>query len=144
MTMTRSLCCSLLLLLSSTVARATTVIVDREVSPSLSVTATSFGADPKTNRAWVVVDFVEQDGEEEPIHSERMAVNGLTYDAATRTIRLDDGGRQVTCAEQKKLLFVNYFRATSACPIRVKGSRETKDDGLDSVAKQHLVIELAP
>jgi hypothetical protein len=144
MSITRSLCCSLLLLLPSVAAHAKTLVVDREVPPLVSVAGTSFAADPTLHRAWLVVDFLEHGGEEEQVYSQTVPVDGLTYDAATRTIRLQDGEREVTCAVGKKLLWATYFRATSACPVRVQQSLEKKADGIGPVVKAHFVIAVGP
>jgi hypothetical protein len=144
MNITRSLCGSLLLLLSSVAANAKTLVVDREVPPSVSVAGTSFAADPTLHRAWLVVDFLEHGGEEEQVYSQTVPVAGLTYDPATRTIRLQDGEREVTCAVGKRLLWATYYRATSACPIRVQQTLERNDDGLGQVVKAHFVIEVGP
>lgn len=114
--------------LSSPAAHAKTIVVEREVPTAESVGGATFDAALSATgqaRAWIVVDFVEEDH----IDSERIAVPGLTYDAATRTIHLQDGdGQDVTCAVGKRLLWATRFRATSDCPIQVRKAPEARGD----------------
>ena len=118
----RFVCLALLLFLSSLAAHATTVAVERDVPPTVSVAGASFDADHGRGQAWIVVDFVEHGGEDEQVYSERVPVPGLTYDAATRTIHLQDGDRDVTCAVGRRLLWAISFKPTSDCPIHVQRS----------------------
>jgi hypothetical protein len=127
MNITRFVCLALLLSLPSlTAAHATTVAVERDVPPTVSVAGASFDADRGRGQAWVVVDFVEHGGEEEQVYSERVPVPGLTYDAATRTIHLQDGDRDVTCAVGRRLLWATSFKPTSDCPLHVQQSPQAK------------------
>src|SRR5260370_41580922 len=102
----RFTCLALLLSLPGLpAARATTVAVERDVPPTVSVAGASFDADRGRGQAWIVVDFVEHGGEEEQVYSERVPVPGLAYDAATRTIHLQDGDRGVPSAAGERLLW---------------------------------------
>ena len=141
MSLTRVFCLTSLLSLSSLAAHAATVVIDREV-PSMSVVGASFDADLSRGSAWVVVDFLEQGGEEDLVHSERLPVPGLTYDAASRTIHLADGGRDVTCAVGKRVLWATRFQPTSDCPIRVRQGTETRSYGMAKSEQTHLVVEV--
>ena len=143
MRITRLFCLASLLSLPSLAAHATTVVVERDVPPAVSVAGAAFEADRDLHDAWVVVDFVEHGGEEEQVYSERLAVPGLTYDAATRTIQLQDGDRSVTCAVTKRLLWAAYFSPTSECPIRVQQSPpEAKAYGVAQGEKARFVVEV--
>lgn len=143
MRITRAFCLTLLLSLPSLSAHATTLVVDRDVPPTVSVAGASFDADRDLHSAWIVVDFVEHGGEEEQVYSERLAVPGLTYDAATRTIHLQDGDRSITCAVTKRLLWATYFSLTSECPIRVQQSPpEAKAYGVAQSEKARFLVEL--
>jgi hypothetical protein len=88
MTITRAFYLTLLLFLFSLAAHGSTLVVEREVPPDVTVVGTSFDADRDLGQAWVVVDFAGHDGSEDQIYSERVPMPGLTYDAATRTIHL--------------------------------------------------------
>lgn len=132
--------------LSSPAAHAKTIVVEREAPAAVSVGGATFDADlsaASQARAWIVVDFVEHGGEEDQIYSERIAVPGLTYDAATRTIHLQDGdGQDVTCAVGKRLLWATRFRATSDCPIQVRNAPEARAGGAAAANRTRFVIQV--
>jgi hypothetical protein len=71
-----------------------------------------------------------------------VAVPGLSYDPATRTIRLQDGERELTCAVGRKVLWATSFRATSDCPIGVRQTQMTEDGAPQQAGKTHIVIEV--
>jgi hypothetical protein len=142
MSIARAFCFTLLLALSGLAAQATTVVVDREAAPTESVGGAAFDADLGLGRAWVVVDFLEHGGDEELVHSQRLSVPGLTYDAATRTIHLQDGDRDVTCAVGKKVLWATRFRPTAECPIRVQQIPQAKVYGVAQDEKARFVVEV--
>ncbi len=143
MTISRALCCTLLLALTSLAARATTTVaVDRDVLPTESLSGAGFDADPKIGRAFVVVNFLDYGGEEAKVASQRLSVPGLTYDAATRTIHLQDGDRNVTCAVAKKVLWVTRFNSTEQCPIRVHQVAEQKVYGVVASEKARFIVEV--
>jgi hypothetical protein len=137
-----SLCLTLLLSLAGLTAHATTLIVDRDLPPAVAVVGASFAADAANHRAWVVVDFVERTADEDLIRSERVAVPGLSYDPATRTVRLRDGERELTCAVGRRVLWATSFRATSDCPIAVRETQKSEDGALAQADKTHVVIEV--
>lgn len=112
----------LLSLAAALTAHAKTLTIDGHLPAAASVVRTSFAGDAASHRAWVVVDYVERTDVEELVQSERVAVPGLSYDPATRTIRLQDGERELTCAVGTRVLWATAFRATSDCPIRVEES----------------------
>jgi hypothetical protein len=142
MRLARSLCLTLLLSLAGLTAHATTLMIDRDLPPAAAVVGASFAADAANHRAWVVVDFVERTAEEDLVRSERVAVPGLSYDPASRTIRLQDGEQELTCAVGRKVLWATSFRATSECPIRVRETQKTEDGALVQADKTHIVIEV--
>ena len=124
MRLARSLSFTVLLSLAATLtAHAKTLTIHRDLPATASVVGTSFAADAASHRAWVVVDYAESTGEEELVQSERVEVPGLTYDPATRTIRLRDGEQELTCAVGRRLLWTTSFRATSDCPIQIEGAQ---------------------
>ncbi len=143
MSIARALCFTLLLASSSLAAGATTVAVDRELLPTESLTGAAFDADPGLGQAWVVVKFVNQGGEEEQVDSQRLSVPGLTYDAATRTIHLQDGDRDVTCAVGRKVLWITRFSSTQQCPIRVHQVPEQKVYSTVVAEKARFLVEVA-
>jgi hypothetical protein len=125
MRLARSLTLTLLLSLAAALtAHAKTLTINRDLPSTASVVRTSFAADAASHRAWVVVDYVERTDVEELVQSERVAVPGLSYDPATKTIRLQDGEQQLTCAVGTKVLWATAFRATSDCPIQLEESRQ--------------------
>lgn len=142
MKLARSLYLTLLLLLAGLTAHATTLTIDSDLPPATAVVGASFGADAATHRAWVGVDFVERTADQDLIHSERVAVPGLSYDPATRTIRLQGGDREVICAVGRKVLWATSFRATSDCPIRVRETQQTEDGTVVQADKTHIVVEV--
>jgi hypothetical protein len=142
MRLARALCLTLPLSLAGLTAHATTLMIDRDLPPAAAVVGASFAADAANHRAWVVVDFVERTAEEDLVHSERVAVPGLSYDPATRTIRLQDGEQELTCAVGRKMLWATSFRATSECPIRVRETQKTEDGAPVQANKTHIVIEV--
>jgi hypothetical protein len=142
MSIARVFCFASLLALSSLAAQATTAVVDREMAPNESVNGAAFDADPGLGRAWVVVDFLERGGDEDLIHSQRLSVPGLTYDAATRTIHLQDGDRDVTCAVGKKVLWATRFRPTAECPIRVQQAPQARAYDVAQGEKARFVVEV--
>ncbi|HEX4621540.1 MAG TPA: hypothetical protein VH208_08235 [Myxococcaceae bacterium] len=142
MRIARAFCFTLPLLLSSLSAHAATVVVDRAGPSAQPVVGAFFDADLSRGIAWVVVDFLEQGGEEDLIHSERLPVPGLTYDAASRTIHLADGERNVTCAVGKRLLWATRFQPTSDCPIRVQQGSEVRFYGAAKSEPGQLVVEV--
>ena len=144
MSTARVFCCTLLLALSSLAAHAATVVIDHEVPPAVAVSGAAFDADLDLGRAWVVVDFLEQGGEDPQVHSQRLSVPGLTYDAATRTIHLQEGDRNVTCALGKKLLWATSFRSTPQCLIRVQQVPQAQVDGAEKGEgeKARFVVEV--
>ena len=138
----RFVCLALLLSLPGlTAAHATTVAVERDVPPTVSVAGASFDADRGRGEAWIVVDFVEHGGEEEQVYSERVPVPGLTYDAATRTIHLQDGDRDVTCAVGRRVLWAVAFKPTSDCPIHVQQSPQA-EAGVAPAEKTRFLIDV--
>lgn len=142
MRLARSLCLTLLLSLAGLTANATTLMIDHDLPPAAAVVGTSFAADTANHRAWVVVDFVERTAEEDLVGTERVAVRGLSYDPATRTIRLQNGEQELTCAVGRRVLWATSFRATSECPIRVRKTEKTEDGALVQADKTHIVIEV--
>jgi hypothetical protein len=145
MTLIRSFCFTLLVSLAGLTAHATTLVIDRDLPPGAAVIGASFAADAANHRAWVVVDFVERSVEQDLVRSERVAVPGLSYDPATKTIRLQDGEQVLTCAVGRKVLWATSFHATSECPIRVREPQQTEDGALvqtDKTDKTHIVIEV--
>jgi hypothetical protein len=141
MSIARTLCFTLLAL-SSLAARATTVTVDHDVLPTESLSGIAFDADPGRGQAWVVVKFVNHGGEEEQVDSRRLSVPGLTYDVATRTINLQDGDRNVTCAVARKVLWVTRFSPTQQCPISVHQVPEKKVQAAVAGGNPRLVVEV--
>jgi hypothetical protein len=142
MSLARALCFTLLLALSSLAAGATTVAIDRDVLPTASFSGAAFDADPGLDRAWVVVKFVDHDGDDEQVTSQRLAVPGLTYDVATRTIHLQAGDHDVTCAVGKKVLWFTRFSPTPQCPIRVHQVAAEKVNRAVPADKAHFVVEV--
>jgi hypothetical protein len=143
MRLARSLSLTLLLSLAAALtAHAKTLTINRDLPPMASVVRTSFAADAASHRAWVVVDYVERTDVEELVQSERVAVPGLSYDPATRTIRLQDGGQELTCAVGTKVLWATAFRATSDCPIQVEGSRQGVNGAKAPADKTDAVVEI--
>jgi hypothetical protein len=143
MRLARSLSLTLLLSLAATLtAHAKTLTINRDLPPTASVVGSSFAADAASHRAWVVVDYVEPSDQEQLVRSERVEVPGLSYDPATRTIRLQDGERQLTCAVGRKVLWATAFRATSDCPIQVEGSRQGVNGAKAPADKTDIVIEI--
>ena len=142
MKLTRSACFTLLLSLAGLSAHATTVTIDRDLPAAAGVIGTSFAADAVNHRAWVNVDFIDRTADGDLVETQRVAVPGLSYDPATRTIRLQDGERQLTCAVGRKVLWATSFRATSDCPIAVREVQSTTDGGLVSAGNTHIVVEV--
>ena len=142
MRFSRSLILTLLLSLAAALtAHAKTLTINSDLPPTASVVRTSFAADAASHRAWVVVDYVERTDVEELVQSERVAVPGLSYDPATRTIRLQDGEQGLTCAVGTKVLWATAFRATSDCPIEVDGSRQGVNGAKAPAGKTDAAIE---
>jgi hypothetical protein len=143
MSISRTLCCTLLMALSSLAASATTTVaVDRNGLPAESLSDAAFDADPGRGQAWIVVSFLDNGGEEATVASQRLSIPGLTYDAATRTIHLQDGDRDVTCAVAKKVLWVTRFKSTEQCPIRVRQVAEEKVYGVAASEKARFLVEV--
>ena len=143
MRFSRSLILTLLLSLAAALtAHAKTLTINRDLPPTASVVRTSFAADAASHRAWVVVDYVERTDVEELVQSERVAVPGLSYDPATRTIRLQDGDRELSCAVGRKVLWATAFQATSDCPIQVEASRQGLNGAKAPAEKSDAVIEI--
>ncbi|HXO27207.1 MAG TPA: hypothetical protein VOA80_07685 [Thermoanaerobaculia bacterium] len=143
MRLARSLTLTLLLSLAAALtAHAKTLTINRDLPASASVVRTSFAADAASHRAWVVVDYVERTDVEELVQTERVAVPGLSYDPATRTIRLQDGDQELTCAVGTKVLWATAFRATADCPIRVEESRQGVNGSKAPADKTDAVVEL--
>ncbi len=139
----RAVCCTLLMALSGLSARATTTVaVDRAALPAESLRDAAFDADPSRGQAWVVLSFLDQGGEEATIVSQRLSIPGLTYDAATRTIHLQDGDRDVTCAVGKKVLWLTRFKSTDQCSIRVHQAAEEKVYGVTATERSHFTLEV--
>ena len=133
--------------LSSPAAQATAIVVEHEVPAGVSVGSATFDATFSAGqpRAWVVVDLVEHAGDEEleQTYSERIAVPGLTYNAATRTIHLQAGeGQDVTCAVGKRMLWTTHFRPTSDCPIQVRKATQARADGASAANRTSFVIQV--
>jgi len=142
MRLARSLSLTLLLSLAAALtAHAKTLTINRDLPPAASVVRTSFAADAASHRAWVVVDYVERTDVEELVQSERVAVPGLSYDPATKTIRLQDGEQELTCAVGTKVLWATAFRATSDCPIQIEGSPQGANGAKAPADKTDAVIE---
>jgi len=139
----RAFCCTLLLAISGLAAHAATIVVDRGLSAGESVSGATFDADLHLGQAWVVVDFLEHGGDEDQVHSQRLSVPGLTYDATTRTIHLQDGGRDVTCAVGKKVLWATRFQTTQQCAIRVQQVPQDRVDGSEEGGKARFAVEIA-
>jgi hypothetical protein len=142
MRLARSLCLTLLLSLAGLAVHATTLTIDGDLPPAAEVVGASFAADAASHRAWVVVDFVEHTADQDQVRSERVAVPGLSYDAATRTIRLHDGDRELTCAVGRKVLWATSYRATAECPVRVRETRKSESGGPAQAEGTHIVVEV--
>jgi hypothetical protein len=143
MRLSRSLTLTLLLSLAAALtAHAKTLTINRDLPPTASVVRTSFAADAASHRAWVVVDYVERTDVEELVQSERVAVPGLSYDPATKTIRLQDGQQELTCAVGTKVLWATAFRATSDCPIQIEGSQQGVNGAKAPANKTDAAVEL--
>jgi hypothetical protein len=142
MRLAQSVCLALLLSLAGLTAQAATLTIDRDLPPAAAVVGASFAADTANHRAWVVVDVAERTVEGDVVHSERVAVPGLSYDPATRTIRLQDGERELTCAVGRKVLWATSFRATADCPIGVRETQKAEDGAPAQADKTQVVIEM--
>ena len=143
MKISRALGCTLLMAMSSFAAHATTTVaIDRDVLPAESLSDAAFGADPGKGQAWVVVSFLDHGGEEAMVDSQRLSVPGLTYDAASGTIHLKDGERDVTCAVGKKVLWMTRFKSTEQCSIRVHQVADGKVYGVAANQKAHFLVEV--
>lgn len=143
MKLTRSACLALLLSLAGLTAHATTLTIDGDLPPGAGVIGTSFAADTAGDRAWVDVDFIDHTADgEDLVKTQRVALPGLSYDAASRTIRLQDGERQLTCAVGRKVLWATSFRATSDCPLAVREVQKSADGGPVSSGNTHIVVEV--
>jgi hypothetical protein len=142
MRLARSLCLTLPLSLAGLTANATTLTIDRDLPYAAALVGASFAADAANHRAWVVVDFVESNAEEDVVRSERVAVPGLSYDPATRTIRLKNGEQELTCAVGRRVLWATSFRATSECPLRVRVTQKPEDGAPVQADKTHIVVEV--
>jgi hypothetical protein len=142
MKLTRSACFTLLLSLVGLSAHATILTIDRDLPPAAGLIGTSFAADTANDRAWVVVDYIDHTADGDLVRGERVEVPGLTYDAATRTIRLQEGGRELTCAVGRKVLWVTSFRATADCPVGVREVQGTDDGDPAPAGKTHVVVDV--
>jgi len=143
MKLARAVCFTLLLSLAGLSAHATILTIDRDLPPAVGVIGTSFAADTANDRAWVVVDYIDHTADGDLVRGERVEVPGLSYDRATRTIRLQEGERQLTCAVGRKVLWVTSFRATADCPVEVREVQGTGDGGPAPGGKTHVVIDVS-
>jgi len=120
---------------------AAIVVLDRNLPREVKVTGTDFEVDEGTARARIAVDLYDESFEGN-LHSESVAVPGLTFDRERREVLFEVGGSTVTCAIQKKILWAATYPQTGACRITVRNEPRTADDGFQARAVTGWVVEL--
>ena len=95
---------------------------------------TQFEINPDLGRAWVSVSFdLKPAWDESPAWHERIAVDGLRFDAEKNAVILTLPDREVTCAavEQRQFLGLSGYRIqpTDACRLETITDRKPVDNG---------------
>lgn len=146
----------LVLSLSLLIASAANAAVVLEV-PSNAWTVRNeakFEVNKEHGRAWVTLREIEprqgghKSGTAEFAHETRAKVPGMTYDAASQAIVLEQDGRMIECASvvQRGISIFRYDKITpTGCKLIVKKAKKAVDDGytvrMMNVTQVHLITE---
>ena len=114
-----------------------------------------FEVNREEGRAWVTLREIERrqggghkSGNQEFAHETRAKVPGMSYDAASQAIVLDQEGRIVECAsvQRRGVSIFRYDKITpTGCKLVVKKAKKAVDDGytirMINVTQVHLIAE---
>jgi hypothetical protein len=119
--MLRTTISMLFLTLSAAAASANVITVEAPLPEGAKATDVRFEADEARGSAWVSVRYVidEPVGEGPRVDETTIAVPGLSYDADTRSVRIDGPGGPTVCATKKKALFTTVYRAAPGCSLKL-------------------------
>lgn len=105
-----------------------------------------FQINKSLGRAWVNVVEAESTGDSTYYHDNRVLVEGLSYNAADRTIVLERDGQLVVCAELYNRRFIldggNSIRLTKSCSFSQKIVKVQFDNGFEIRTKKMLQVFL--
>lgn len=130
----KSLIASIVLMFSLTALADTTVLLETKNYDNYDV-STTFTVNKELGRAWVTVTLGETFGDSTYYNDTRVKVEGLSYDAATRSIVLDKDGEQIVCASLYNRRFIidggNSIRNSGRCKFSVKKFKKEFDNGFE-------------
>lgn len=119
----------------STVAAAeSTLIFETKNYANYDVT-TEFQVNEKLGRAWVNVELAEYWGDSTTYDDNRVKIEGLSFDVATKTIVLEKDGEQIVCGSMYNRRWVidggRSIRNSGKCTFSVKKIKKQFDNGFE-------------
>lgn len=114
--------------------------------PGDRIAATGYGFEPSLERAWVEVTYTNDLTVELPPKVQKVALDGLRYDAQRRAVVQQVGTQDVVCATESERgigLFRNTWMApTGDCAIDVRSAVAEVDNGFLLRQVPQLSVEL--
>lgn len=110
-------------------------------TPSVTV---EFAANKQLGRAWVEINVDNSDADSSLGNDDyRTKVEGLSYDAATKSIMLERDGQLIECAKWKNGGFfgLDGFKPTG-CKFSHRLIKKTIDDGFDNYTVRAVVVTI--
>lgn len=127
---------AILALVISTVAAAESTLIYETKNYSNYDVTTTFDVNKQLGRAWVNVSLAEFWGDSSTYTDERVKIEGLSYDAATKSILLERNGETIVCGvfyNQRWVIdFGGSIRLTKRCTFTVKKIKVTEDNGFET------------
>lgn len=127
---------ALLALMISTVALADSAVIFETKNHSNYDVVTTFEVNKELGRAWVNVSLAEYWGDSTHYDDRRVKIEGLSYDAATKSIVLERNGEKIVCGVIYNRRWVidigGSIRETKRCTFTVKKFKVTEDNGFET------------
>jgi hypothetical protein len=128
----------------STVAAAEPTLIFETKNHSDYGVETTFEVNKELGRAWVNVSLSESWGDDTTYDDTRVKVEGLSYDAETKSIVLNRNGETIVCGVIYNRRWVidigGSVRQTKRCTFTVKKFNVTEDDGFETYKVPMLQI----
>lgn len=133
------------LVLSTLAAAESTLIFETKNYSNYDVTPT-FDVNKNLGRAWVNILLAEFRGDSSTYSDELVKIEGLTYDAATKSIVLNRNGETIVCGtfyNQRWVIdFGGTIRSTKRCTFKVKKVTVETDEGFEIVRVPMIQVYL--
>lgn len=104
-----------------------------------------YSASTEANRAFLVVTLSDQLGRKDEAMDEtyRIKIDGLSLDASTGNIVLQEANKKHICAYPKNFLGSSSYKITGNCKINFSNESKKVDDGFELKNKMLLKVNVS-